>query len=327
MMDIQSASSDTSLGLTILPIQDNILPQLCGPHDSYIRYLERSLDTRLVVRGNCIYVDSDKPALKQQLQRVIESLEKYIENGCSINEKIIDTVISDKSNNSNNLLRYLQSQRIEIGGGKVYIEPHTINQARYLDALKRHEIVIVIGPAGSGKTYLAVAYAVARLLKKQIHKIIVVRPVVEAGEHLGFLPGDLEQKLNPYMQPVYDVLRSFLTAKEIENLHQKRAIEVIPLAYMRGRSLVNSCVVLDEAQNTTVGQIKMLLTRVGRDSQVVVTGDITQIDLPSSVNSGLIRAMKVLDNIKEIAIIRLNKEDIVRNPLLCHIIEAFSSAR
>ena len=302
---------------------EQLLPELCGANDSHIRYLERILNTRLVVRGNCLYIDSDQPTLRQRLQYIIKQLEKYLAEGQPIDQKIIDTAVAD---GNGELMQFLHRQRIEIRGGKRDILPRTANQARYVDAMRGHEVVIAVGPAGSGKTYLAISYALSRLLSREIERLIVVRPVVEAGEHLGFLPGDVEQKLNPYMRPIYDVLEALLPSKVIENLYLRKAIEILPLAYMRGRSLHNSCVVLDEAQNSTSGQMMMLLTRIGAGSQAIVTGDITQIDLPLPAESGLLRAIQVLDNINEIAIITLEDEDIVRNSLLRRIIKAFGNS-
>ena len=319
-------TSDQDSATIVLLTEEHLLQQLCGVNDSHIRYMEQVLHTRLVVRGNCLYIDSQQPRLRQQLQHIMAMLEKYVTNGRPIDEKIIDAIIADTQHGNNHLMNLLQEQQIDIKGSKRRILPRTVNQAHYMSAMRTNPVVIAIGPAGTGKTYLAVSYALARLLRREIARLVIVRPVVEAGEHLGFLPGDMEQKLNPYMQPIYDVLERLLPLKEIENLHAQKAIEIIPLAYMRGRSLVNSCVVLDEAQNSTVRQMMMLLTRIGEGSQAIVTGDITQIDLPQPSESGLIRAQRVLDNINQIAIINLDSGDIVRNPLLCRIIKAFNNS-
>ncbi len=316
-------SAHLSQSQAIVLSHEHLLPELCGVNDRHIRYLERILNTRLVIRGNCLYIDSDKPTLRQRLQHVIKQLEKYLAEGQPIDQKIIDTAVADSSGE---LMQLLQHQRIKIRGAKRDILPRTANQAHYVSAMRSHEVVIAVGPAGSGKTYLAISYALSRLLNREIERLVIVRPVVEAGEHLGFLPGDVEQKLNPYMRPIYDVLEALLPAKEIENFYLRKAIEILPLAYMRGRSLYKSCVVLDEAQNSTAGQMMMLLTRIGEGSQAIVTGDITQIDLPLSTESGLLRAIQVLDNISEIAIIRLEEEDIVRNSLLRRIIKAFGDS-
>jgi len=205
------------------------------------------------------------------------------------------------------------------------IKPRTRGQSDYLDAIRQHEITMVIGPAGTGKTYLAMAAAVTALLNKQVSRLILTRPAVEAGESLGFLPGDLEAKVNPYLRPLYDALHSMVDLERVHRLIERQAIEVAPLAFMRGRTLDHAFAILDEAQNTTTEQMLMFLTRLGEGSRAVVTGDITQVDLPKGVKSGLIEAVRILHNTPEIATIRLTKRDVVRHPLVQRIVDAYEA--
>lgn len=206
------------------------------------------------------------------------------------------------------------------------IKPRTRGQSRYLDAIESHEVTLVIGPAGTGKTYLAMAAAVSALLNKQVNRLVLTRPAVEAGENLGFLPGDLQEKVNPYLRPLYDALHSMVDIDRVHRLIERQAIEVAPLAFMRGRTLDHAFAILDEAQNTTTEQMLMFLTRLGEGSRAVVTGDITQIDLPKGTKSGLVEARWVLQNTPEVAIIELTKNDVVRHPVVQRIVNAYESA-
>lgn len=205
------------------------------------------------------------------------------------------------------------------------IKPRTRGQSAYLEAIRRDEITLVVGPAGTGKTYLAMAAAVSALLNKQVNRLVLTRPAVEAGENLGFLPGDLEAKVNPYLRPLYDALHSMVDIERVHRLIERQAIEVAPLAFMRGRTLDHAFAILDEAQNTTTEQMLMFLTRLGEGSRAVVTGDITQIDLPKGVKSGLVEAIRILHRTPEIAIIRLSKRDVVRHPLVQKIVDAYEA--
>jgi phosphate starvation-inducible PhoH-like protein len=210
-----------------------------------------------------------------------------------------------------------------VGSGKTVIAPKSINQKAYIDSIRAYDIVFGIGPAGTGKTYLAMAMAVAALVKKEIKRIVLTRPAVEAGEHLGFLPGDLYEKVNPYLRPLYDALHDMMDFEDASRLLQKGVIEVAPLAFMRGRTLNDSFVILDEAQNATTEQMKMFLTRLGFSSKAVITGDVTQTDLPEGKTSGLIEAREILHGIQGIKFITFSREDVVRHPLVQEIIDAY----
>jgi len=228
-----------------------------------------------------------------------------------------------------------QDENVELGdyflrgaartSGKKQVMPKSVNQRRYLDAIEKHDIVFGVGPAGTGKTYLAMAQAVGFLLSKRISRIILARPAVEAGEKLGFLPGDLQEKVNPYLRPLYDALYDMIEVERADRLLERGTIEVAPIAFMRGRTLNDAFVILDEAQNTTSEQMKMFLTRLGYGSKAVITGDITQIDLPNARTSGLVEAMKVVGNVEGIAFVHFDDQDVVRHPLVRQIVKAYES--
>jgi phosphate starvation-inducible PhoH-like protein len=218
-------------------------------------------------------------------------------------------------------------ERLEIRTRRKLVEPRTAAQSAYVRNLFRHELVFGIGPAGTGKTYLAVAAAVAMFIDGHVDRIVLSRPAVEAGERLGFLPGDMKEKVDPYMQPLYDALNDFFPTKQVQKLIEERQIEIAPLAFMRGRTLANACVVLDEAQNATTMQMKMFLTRLGEGSRMAVTGDTTQIDLPRGVMSGLVEAERILAGVEGVGFTRFGPEDVVRHPLVARIIRAYERAR
>ncbi|HLS58221.1 MAG TPA: PhoH family protein, partial [Paracoccaceae bacterium] len=222
-------------------------------------------------------------------------------------------------------LEMFSGDRLEIRTRKKVVEPRTPAQSAYVRNLFRHALVFGLGPAGTGKTYLAVAAAAAMLIEGQVDKIILSRPAVEAGERLGFLPGDMKEKVDPYMQPLYDALNDFLPARQIQKMMEERQIEIAPLAFMRGRTLANAFVVLDEAQNATTMQMKMFLTRLGEGSRMAVTGDVTQIDLPRGMSSGLVEAERILRDVPGIGFVRFGPEDVVRHPLVARIIRAYES--
>ena len=296
---------------------------LFGENDKNIKIIEKAFDVSINYKNDLIVITTLKSTNLEYVANIVESLIILITNDYIIDTKSVEQAILLASNNELNLLDKLHTN---IVGKTVYnkiIAPKTIGQLWYVKALANFDIVFGIGPAGTGKTYLAVAHAVSMLKSGVVKKIILTRPAVEAGESLGFLPGDLKEKIDPYLQPLYDALNENLGKETVVKMIEKGTIEIAPLAYMRGRTLEDAFVILDEAQNTTILQLKMFLTRLGTQSKMVVTGDITQIDLPPKAKSGLIVAKDILKNIKEISFIRLNSNDVCRNPLVQKIIDAY----
>jgi phosphate starvation-inducible PhoH-like protein len=296
---------------------------LFGENDKNIKIIEKAFDVSINYKDDLIVVTTLKSTNLEYVGNIVESLIILITNNYLIDTKSVEQAIILAANNELNLLDKLHTN---IVGKTVYnkvIAPKTIGQLWYVKALANFDIVFGIGPAGTGKTYLAVAHAVSMLKSGVVKKIILTRPAVEAGESLGFLPGDLKEKIDPYLQPLYDALNENLGKEAVEKMIEKGTIEIAPLAYMRGRTLEDAYVILDEAQNTTILQLKMFLTRLGTQSKMVVTGDITQIDLPPKAKSGLIVAKDILKSIKEISFIKLNSNDVCRNPLVQKIIDAY----
>jgi phosphate starvation-inducible protein PhoH and related proteins len=296
---------------------------LFGENDKNIKIIEKTFDVSINYKDDLIVITTLKSTNLEYVANIVESLIILITNDYVIDTKSVEQAILLAANNELNLLDKLHTN---IVGKTVYnkiIAPKTIGQLWYVKALANFDIVFGIGPAGTGKTYLAVAHAVSMLKNGVVKKIILTRPAVEAGESLGFLPGDLKEKIDPYLQPLYDALNENLGKETVVKMIEKGTIEIAPLAYMRGRTLEDAFVILDEAQNTTILQLKMFLTRLGTQSKMVVTGDITQIDLPPRAKSGLIVAKDILKNIKEISFIRLNSNDVCRNPLVQKIIDAY----
>ncbi|HUZ17815.1 MAG TPA: PhoH family protein [Spirochaetia bacterium] len=310
--------------LTIILDDQQTLSDLCGINDRNLRIIEDMLDARVFTRGNEILLESEDDAKRESFRRIVDQLKGYAAEGQSIGPDLIRAVylaIIGEKNGNGSLLDNVQI--VLPGANRVY--PRTSNQAHYIRGMNTAEITVGIGPAGTGKTYLAVAHALREVLTKRMHKLILTRPVVEAGESLGFLPGDLTQKISPYLRPLYDAMDSLVPVETVAKLEENRIIEIAPLAYMRGRSLNNCYVILDEAQNTTREQMKMFLTRLGEGSRAVVTGDITQIDLPKKDQSGLTHAMRILHPIEEIHFTFFDAGDVVRNPLVKKIIHAYES--
>ena len=272
---------------------------------------------RIVARGNVIKVLGDEEEMCAFEENILK-LEKYCAEYNQLKEETIIDIIkgnAPQAEKSGNVIVFSVT-------GKPII-PRSDNQQRLVDAFREHDMVFAIGPAGSGKTYTAIALAVRALKNKEIKKIILSRPAVEAGEKLGFLPGDMKEKIDPYLQPLYDALQDMIPAAKLQEYMDQNVIQIAPLAFMRGRTLNDAVVILDEAQNTTSAQIKMFLTRMGMNTKMIVTGDMTQIDLPSSQVSGLVQAMKILKGVKGIAFIELNQKDIVRHKLVTRIVEAY----
>jgi phosphate starvation-inducible PhoH-like protein len=264
------------------------------------------------------------PAEVAKAERVLEQMTALMREGYKLGRGDVKTAGQLVAQDENVALRdyFVRGAQTRTSGRK-QILPKSVNQRRYLEAIERQDIVFGIGPAGTGKTYLAMAQAVAFLLAKKVTRIILVRPAVEAGEKLGFLPGDLQEKVNPYLRPLYDALYDMLETERVERLIERGTIEIAPLAFMRGRTLNDAFVILDEAQNTTSDQMKMFLTRLGFGSKAVITGDITQIDLPAGRVSGLVEAMRVVGNVEGIAFVRFDEKDVVRHPLVQQIVKAY----
>ncbi len=292
------------------------IANFCGALNQNIRFIEEKLNLSLLVKGDRLAINSEQKIPGQSLLTIERLLDMSRNSALSTGE--IDEVLH--SSELGDLERY---EHHVIKLKKKYIKPKTDLQCRYIESIAKKVINFSIGPAGTGKTYLAVAMAVQALENEEVSRLILTRPAVEAGEKLGFLPGDLSQKVDPYLRPVYDALYEMLGFDKVEKLISRHMIEVAPLAYMRGRTLNNAFVILDEAQNTTPAQMKMFLTRIGFGSRAVVTGDITQTDLPDNRDSGLQHSLKILDKIDAIGFTYFNSEDVVRHPLVQNIVEAY----
>lgn len=298
------------------------LVNLSGVKDENLEVLEDHFQVEISLRGDEMSIVGSQQQI-EKTKKVIYSLLKLIVSGVSISRR--DVIYAQKLVEKDKLDQLSELYHIKIArtyNGKL-IYPKTLGQKSYYYALKNNDVVFGIGPAGTGKTYLAVVFAVAALKNNEVKKIILTRPAVEAGENLGFLPGDLKEKVDPYLRPLYDALYDMLGVEQTEKLMEKGVIEIAPLAYMRGRTLEDAYVILDEAQNTTDNQMKMFLTRLGFRSKMIVTGDISQIDLPRNTTSGLIRALDILDGVKGISFIHLSAMDVVRHPVVQRIIERY----
>ncbi|HEY7499111.1 MAG TPA: PhoH family protein [Vicinamibacterales bacterium] len=288
-----------------------------------MKHLESLFNVRTRTNGHEVIVEGE-PADVARAERVLDQLAGLLRGGYKLGKGDVKTAAQLVVQNDQVELAdyFLRGAR---ASGKRQVTPKSVNQRKYLDAIDKHDIVFGIGPAGTGKTYLAMAQAVAYLLAKRVSRIVLARPAVEAGEKLGFLPGDLQEKVNPYLRPLYDALYDMMDIERAERLLERGTIEVAPIAFMRGRTLNDAFVILDEAQNTTSEQMKMFLTRLGFGSKAVVTGDITQIDLPSGRPSGLVEAMKVIGSIEGISFIHFDERDVVRHQLVQQIVKAYES--
>lgn len=295
---------------------------LFGTYDENINVIQRKYDVVVLSRGTDIKISGNEENVLKATQ-ALESLMKITKTGERVTSQTLHYVTSMVSDGETKQLDNLIGDGVCVTTTGKIVRPRTVGQKKYIDDIKNNTIVLGIGPAGTGKTYLAVAMAAKAFKAHEVNKIILTRPAVEAGENLGFLPGDLQEKVDPYLRPLYDALFEMFGAEVFAKYMEKGIIEVAPLAYMRGRTLENAFIILDEAQNTTPEQIKMFLTRLGNDSKMVITGDITQIDLPESKTSGLIEAMKVLRNVEDIAIHKFNEKDVVRHKLVQDIVKAY----
>ena len=304
---------------TIVVPDAELLSSICGTNDANLKLIEDHLGLQVFTRGNELSVDTDDFALREKFRYIIDRITDELQDGTKNSRDIITSVLNIKKSVD------MDSVSILVPGALRKVFPHTQNQADYIQALRDYDMVFCIGAAGSGKTFIAVAEALRLILMHKVNRLILTRPVVEAGESLGFLPGDLEDKINPYLRPLYDSMEMILPKETVKKLIESEIVEIAPLAYMRGRTLNNAVVILDEAQNTTREQMKMFLTRMGENSKIFITGDTTQVDLPKKVPSGLIHATELLKNIDDIGIIKLTAEDVVRNPLVKKIVKAYEN--
>ena len=316
---------------TLLEFSDNrLLIDLCGEFDRNLAQVEQKLGVQILRRGNLLVIVGEESP-RARAAGVLEQMYQRLEAGRGLEPGDIDGIIrmgesaKDTGMLDGDQIELFKADKVEIKTRKKMVEPRTEAQKAYVQALFSNELAFGIGPAGTGKTYLAVAVGVSMFIGGHVDKIILSRPAVEAGERLGFLPGDMKEKVDPYMQPLYDALNDFLPSKQVQKLIEDKQIEIAPLAFMRGRTLSNAFVVLDEAQNATSMQMKMFLTRLGEGSRMVITGDRTQVDLPRGVSSGLADAERLLSNIERISFNYFTSKDVVRHSLVAKIIEAYET--
>lgn len=300
---------------------------IVGVNNVFLNYMESFFQTEILIKQGEVYVDENFTNA-HQLAIFIDALESLFNQKVELSEADFLSLLNNMDfNNAQDIVElYLKKQIIYSSPTGKTVFPRTLNQKLYLKSMEDYDIVFGLGPAGTGKTYLAVLYALNRLKKNDAKKIILVRPIVEAGEKLGFLPGDFKEKIDPYLIPIYDGLYDALGKETVDRMIERGIIEVAPLAYMRGRTLENAVIILDEAQNTTLSQMKMFLTRLGFRSKMIITGDVTQIDLPSKHNSGLIEAVTLLKDIEDIKIIQFERFDVMRHPLVYKIIEKYEES-
>ena len=299
------------------------LNNICGNHDENFKMIEDALKVEISLRGDELSLTGKDSESFEEAKKVVFALLKLVSKGINISRRDVIYALKLVKEDKLNRIDELYNVKITKTASGKMIYPKTLGQKEYYYALKNNDVVFGIGPAGTGKTYLAVVFAVDALKNNLVKKIVLTRPAVEAGENLGFLPGDLKEKVDPYLRPLYDALHDMLGVEQTERLIEKGVIEIAPLAYMRGRTLEDAYVILDEAQNTTDNQMKMFLTRLGFNSKMIITGDVTQIDLPRGVESGLVRAMDILNNVKGISFIHLTAMDVVRHPVVQRIIERY----
>ncbi|MGY8654333.1 MAG: PhoH family protein [Verrucomicrobiia bacterium] len=300
--------------------------QLVNNETRNFQVIEERLKVKAMSRDGWIKLDGEEEDV-ERARSLFEALEKSLQDGGKIRDREFNQALDVICEEGGEALKKLLSERIVTSTRKAPIVPKTVTQQRYVQAIRDHDVTLGLGPAGTGKTYLAMAMATAALKAGDVARIILTRPAVEAGEALGFLPGDLYEKLDPYLRPLHDALNDMLPVEEVQKQKDKGAIEIAPLAYMRGRTLNNAFIILDEAQNSTTEQMYMFLTRLGFNSKCVITGDPTQIDLPSERQSGLIEASQALKSVKEISVVEFGKKDVVRHPLVRRIISAYEGHR
>jgi phosphate starvation-inducible PhoH-like protein len=307
-----------------IAVPEEGLETLFGSYDENLKHFESLFGVRIRTQGNELLVDGDADDVAK-VERTVTQLSTLLREGYRVSNGDVKTAAQLVSQDESVELRDYFLKGTSKAAGRRQVAPKSLNQRRYLEAIDQHDIVFGVGPAGTGKTYLAMAQAVSFLLAKKVSRIILARPAVEAGEKLGFLPGDLQEKVNPYLRPLYDALYDMMDAERVERLLERGTVEIAPLAFMRGRTLNDSFVILDEAQNTTSEQMKMFLTRLGFGSKAVVTGDITQTDLPVGRASGLVEALKVVSQVEGIAFIYFDERDVVRHKLVQQIVKAYEA--
>jgi phosphate starvation-inducible PhoH-like protein len=303
-----------------------IVQQMLNNDSKNLKAVEQELGVKATARDGWIKLEGPAESVENARQ-FLEIVEGSLKSGNQLRTREFFQALYVAKHDGIHALKSLFGEKIQVSPRKSAITPKTVGQRRYVEAIRKYDLTFGIGPAGTGKTYLAMAMAVSSLKEEKVSRIILTRPAVEAGEALGFLPGDLYEKLSPYLRPLYDALHDMLPAEEIQRHMERGVIEVAPLAYMRGRTLNNAFIILDEAQNSTVEQMFMFLTRLGFNSKAVITGDVTQIDLPQHKRSGLLEAREALKNVEGIAIVELTKRDVVRHPLVQRIIEAYEVHR
>jgi len=324
-------------GITIALDNRELLSGICGANDGNLKIIEGSLGGSITARGNEIHFESCGEDGIRRFRTMMDSLVTAVKKGETPSPEYIRALASEFIQNEEDgspLIEpdekgeaFFRDSIIQIPHGLRHVYPRTKNQAHYIRGMRENEICFCIGPAGTGKTYIAIAHALQMALSKKTRKIVLTRPVVEAGENLGFLPGDLSQKIDPYLRPLYDAMDALVPYDVIHRLEETRAIEIAPLAYMRGRSLNDCIVILDEAQNTTKEQMKMFLTRIGAGARAIITGDTTQIDLPRKTDSGLLHAIEILKGIDGLHFSFLHTSDVARNPLIKKIIQAYDEKK
>ena len=326
-----SPSTKDGLKDSLIEFPDNrLLIDLCGAYDQHLAAIEKALDVQIIRRGNQLAILGSAAGL-DEVTEILKALYQRLEAGRTIEPGDIDRELRMQGDGENGVdrkvdqLEMFSGEKFEIKTRKKIIEPRTDAQKAYVASLFSNELAFGIGPAGTGKTYLAVAVGVSMFIAGKVDKIILSRPAVEAGEKLGYLPGDMKEKVDPYMQPLYDALDDFIPSKQLARLFEEKQIEIAPLAFMRGRTLSNAFVVLDEAQNATSMQMKMFLTRLGEGSRMVITGDRSQVDLPRGVTSGLADAERLLHSIEKISFNYFTSKDVVRHPLVAEIIDAYEA--
>ncbi|MDA9948162.1 PhoH family protein [Paracoccaceae bacterium] len=326
-----SPSTKDGLKESLIEFPDNrLLIDLCGVYDQHLAAIEKALDVQIIRRGNQLAILGSAAGL-DEVTEILKALYQRLEAGRTIEPGDIDRELRMQGDGENGVdrkvdqLEMFSGEKFEIKTRKKIIEPRTDAQKAYVASLFSNELAFGIGPAGTGKTYLAVAVGVSMFIAGKVDKIILSRPAVEAGEKLGYLPGDMKEKVDPYMQPLYDALDDFIPSKQLARLFEEKQIEIAPLAFMRGRTLSNAFVVLDEAQNATSMQMKMFLTRLGEGSRMVITGDRSQVDLPRGVTSGLADAERLLHSIEKISFNYFTSKDVVRHPLVAAIIDAYEA--